>query len=232
MLLTESSGPFSRPDWLLELKLDGFRALALRDSHGARLVSRQGNRMDQAFPEVVNALQLLPADTALDAELVVCDEGGRPQFDRLQSRARMSVASKTHAAEKTQPAQPHALRCADHCRPRRRPLALIERKHRLSSLVRPLLSPTLRCVDFIEAQRDWLYAQTKSLALGGNRGEAHVVFLSCGTDHGLPQDEARSAHAHCAGVALADEFLEPALSPVPSAADLPGTGHRTPYCPR
>jgi bifunctional non-homologous end joining protein LigD len=34
--------PFNNPDWLFELKLDGFRALAHIDGHHCRLVSRTG----------------------------------------------------------------------------------------------------------------------------------------------------------------------------------------------
>lgn len=42
--LTRKPEPFSHPDWLFEVKYDGFRALAHRDPSGVRLISRNGNR--------------------------------------------------------------------------------------------------------------------------------------------------------------------------------------------
>jgi len=42
--LTRGPEPFSHPDWLFEVKYDGFRALCYTDPSGVRLVSRNGNR--------------------------------------------------------------------------------------------------------------------------------------------------------------------------------------------
>jgi ATP-dependent DNA ligase len=47
--LTRRPQPFSHPDWLFELKYDGFRALAYCDPSGVRLVSRNGNHFS-SFP--------------------------------------------------------------------------------------------------------------------------------------------------------------------------------------
>src|SRR5439155_790480 len=43
MRLTRRPEPFDHPEWIFELKLDGFRALAYIENHEARLVSRNGN---------------------------------------------------------------------------------------------------------------------------------------------------------------------------------------------
>ena len=43
MPLDRAREPFSHPEWLYEIKHDGFRALLYSDSHGVRLVSRNGN---------------------------------------------------------------------------------------------------------------------------------------------------------------------------------------------
>jgi len=43
MPLVRSPGPFDHPDWLFELKYDGFRALAYVEGHLCRLVSRRGH---------------------------------------------------------------------------------------------------------------------------------------------------------------------------------------------
>jgi bifunctional non-homologous end joining protein LigD len=84
-------------EWVFELKLDGFRCLAVREAGRLRLLSRQGNDMAACFPEVVFEFRDLPGDVVLDGELVVLDgelvvldERRKPQFERLCRRARMS----------------------------------------------------------------------------------------------------------------------------------------------
>lgn len=42
MPLVRIPEPFDHPDWLFELKHDGFRALAYVEGHQCRLVSRNG----------------------------------------------------------------------------------------------------------------------------------------------------------------------------------------------
>jgi bifunctional non-homologous end joining protein LigD len=48
--LTRRPDPFSHPDWLYEIKYDGFRALAHVDPSGVRLVSRNGNNFGSFDP--------------------------------------------------------------------------------------------------------------------------------------------------------------------------------------
>jgi bifunctional non-homologous end joining protein LigD len=69
--------PFDHPDWVFEVKFDGFRAAA--DTVRGRLISRNGNWM-QRFAGV---LDRLPKGCVFDGELVVLDEVGRPLFDKL-----------------------------------------------------------------------------------------------------------------------------------------------------
>jgi bifunctional non-homologous end joining protein LigD len=69
--------PFDDGGWLFELKFDGFRAAA--DTVRGRLISRNSSRM-RRFEGV---LDLLPKGCVFDGELVVLDDDGRPQFDRL-----------------------------------------------------------------------------------------------------------------------------------------------------
>jgi len=47
-------------DWLYEVKLDGYRALAFKDGKDVRLVSRSKKAFD--YPQLLKALKLLPAD--------------------------------------------------------------------------------------------------------------------------------------------------------------------------
>ncbi len=81
--------PFTREGWLFELKYDGYRLLAEKSGDHARLITRNGNDATQTFPEITRAVAALPFDhIILDGEVVVQDEDGRPNFQRLQQRGR------------------------------------------------------------------------------------------------------------------------------------------------
>ena len=74
------------PEWVYELKLDGFRAQAIREVDGVRLLSRNGKDLSKRFPGVVSDLThaLLP-NTVVDGDLVAMDEDNRPSFQALQN---------------------------------------------------------------------------------------------------------------------------------------------------
>lgn len=74
------------PEWVYELKLDGYRAQAIRDKNGAYLYSRNGKEFSRKFPLVFAALEgALPIGTALDGEMVAFDENGVLSFMALQN---------------------------------------------------------------------------------------------------------------------------------------------------
>src|SRR4051812_25501173 len=75
---------FDHPEWLFELKYDGFRALAHLRPRGTELVSRNGNRFGQfagLAAELRSSLRVRSA--VLDGEVVCLDAKGRPQFNEL-----------------------------------------------------------------------------------------------------------------------------------------------------
>jgi DNA ligase D-like protein (predicted ligase) len=72
------------PDWAYELKLDGYRAVAVKNRRGVTLYSRNGKNFNKRFPQILEVLRNLPADTVIDGEVVALDESGRPDFHRLQ----------------------------------------------------------------------------------------------------------------------------------------------------
>jgi len=58
------------PGWVHQLKLDGYRAQAMRDNRGVHLLSRNGKDFSRKFPGVFAALmKALPLGTALDGRV-------------------------------------------------------------------------------------------------------------------------------------------------------------------
>src|SRR5258706_4627066 len=82
MRLAVRNEPFNHPDWLYELKLDGFRALAIIESGSCRLVSRKAH-VYKSFPGLCSSLAQLPHEAILDGEIVCLDRNGCPQFVSL-----------------------------------------------------------------------------------------------------------------------------------------------------
>ncbi|SRR5216683_3036991 len=80
--------------WLWEIKLDGYRAIAVKSASDVKLFSRQEKSLNTQFPYIVEGLADLPAETVVDGELVAIDDSGRPDFNLLQSFR--SEASRIH----------------------------------------------------------------------------------------------------------------------------------------
>jgi DNA ligase D-like protein (predicted ligase) len=68
------------PQWIFEIKLDGYRAIAVKSGHTINLLSRRRKSFNRQFPYIVEALHDLPEGTVLDGEIVALDEAGRPNF--------------------------------------------------------------------------------------------------------------------------------------------------------
>ena len=80
-----STSPPSGPEWLHEIKFDGYRVLAAMAGGSAKLYTRSGLDWTDKFRGVAEAIAQLPARGALiDGEVVVIDENGRTDFGRLQ----------------------------------------------------------------------------------------------------------------------------------------------------
>src|SRR6516165_6626972 len=77
--------PFDHPDYIFELKHDGFRAVAYLQTRECKIISR--NQRNLGFESLKKALAKLPVQTAiLDGEIVCLDGKGVSQFNQLLSR--------------------------------------------------------------------------------------------------------------------------------------------------
>lgn len=78
--------PPKHGDWLYELKFDGIRAIAVKSGKKVSLISRNENKLDARFPEIVDAVNNLPVrECVIDGEVVALDEEGRSSFQLLQA---------------------------------------------------------------------------------------------------------------------------------------------------
>lgn len=83
--------PPAGDEWLYEVKWDGVRALCFIEDKQLRILSRNGNRCEQQYPELHVLRHYVEAGTAiLDGEIAVLDEKGRSSFSLIQPRIAVS----------------------------------------------------------------------------------------------------------------------------------------------
>jgi len=85
MLLVRTEKLPEGENWLYELKLDGFRAIAFKTGGKVHLRSRNNKDFNGSYPGIVKAMADMPDETVIDGEVVALDEAGRPSFNTLQN---------------------------------------------------------------------------------------------------------------------------------------------------
>jgi ATP dependent DNA ligase domain len=74
------------PDWLHELKLDGYRMHARLDDGRVQILTRRGNDWTEKYPAIAKSIAALPAGNAyLDGELCGVLPNGRTAFNLIQN---------------------------------------------------------------------------------------------------------------------------------------------------
>ena len=87
MLASPSTLPAEESQWAFEVKWDGVRAITHSQPGRIQLLSRKGNEITGAYPELRALNRALGSHEAIiDGEIVAFDEEGRPSFQPLQPR--------------------------------------------------------------------------------------------------------------------------------------------------
>ncbi len=76
--------PFDDPDWLYEVKWDGYRAVAFINKGDVQLVSRNNLSFDKFYP-IVAALKKWKINAVIDGEVLVLNDKGISNFGALQN---------------------------------------------------------------------------------------------------------------------------------------------------
>ncbi|MBA3648406.1 MAG: DNA ligase D [Chitinophagales bacterium] len=85
MLATLVDQPFDDPDWIFEVKWDGYRALAYLNNGKAELRSRNNHSFNDKFYPVYNAMKTWSIKAVIDGEIAVINEKGLAEFQLLQN---------------------------------------------------------------------------------------------------------------------------------------------------
>ena len=85
--------PPAGPDWVHEIKHDGYRLIVRRDGPAVRLFTRRGYDWTERYPAIAAAAAQVRAKSfTLDGEAVVCGADGVAVFDALHRRGRVTDA--------------------------------------------------------------------------------------------------------------------------------------------
>lgn len=88
-MLATTSVPFDSPDYLYEIKWDGYRGLAYLDKQ-TTILSRNQIDLTARFPELQNLhLRVKDKSALIDGEIVVIKDG-KPSFNSIQARGKVS----------------------------------------------------------------------------------------------------------------------------------------------
>ena len=166
MLATSISEPFDGPEWLFEIKWDGYRAVAFIENGKLRLVSRNQNELTQRYPELRDLPQFVKAKNAiLDGEVVALDAQGRASFSLMQQRTGFRPGGRRAATNADVPVLYYAfdLLYLDGYDWRRVPLE--DRKKKLASVL--IAGDSLRYSDHYEQQGKALFEIARKIGLEG-----------------------------------------------------------------
>jgi len=143
------------PDWVYEVKLDGYRALAINAKGKLSLYSRRRKSFNRQYQHVFDALRDLPQNSVVDGEIVALDDAGRPNFNFLQHSR--SEAKRIHY---------FVFDVLIYDNRNLMQLPLVERRDILKSEVQ-FKSPRVRIADYFEISVEMLLQSAREQGLEG-----------------------------------------------------------------
>lgn len=164
MLISDMRMPFSSPDFIYELKLDGCRCIAFLDQDGTDLRNKRNIRLISKFPELKDIHQYVKDKCILDGELIVL-KNGVPDFFELQRRTLLSDSFKIQLSHSKYPASFVAYDILYYKNQQITDWPLMERKKLLDDVV--MESPSLAVSRYIEEHGAELYNLAKAQNLEG-----------------------------------------------------------------
>jgi bifunctional non-homologous end joining protein LigD len=166
MLAESISEPFDSPDWLFEIKWDGYRAVAFIEKGKVRLVSRNQNELTARYPELKDMAGFVKASNAIiDGEGVAIDEHGKPSFSLMQQRTGFRPGGKRAPTNADVPVLYYAFDLIYADGEDWRKIPLEERKRKLASLITP--GDSLRFSDHYEEHGKALFEIAREKQLEG-----------------------------------------------------------------
>lgn len=105
MLLHAEKVPTTKAGWIYEPKLDGMRAIVLTSGGKCKLLSRNGRDISRVFPAITASMSAYKTAAIFDAEIIVPDNDGRPDFEALQARWLLTNTKLIQSKEAESPAQ-------------------------------------------------------------------------------------------------------------------------------
>ena len=164
MLISQQMKAFDDPDWIYELKMDGFRCLAYVDKNAVDFRNKRNMQMLPKFPELAGIYKHVNDKCILDGEIVVL-AGGVPDFYRLQKRTMLTDRFKIQMEAERFPASFVAFDCIYQGNQELVFQSLMERKHMLSTMVTE--KDRIAVSRYIEKEGTALYQAAEARKLEG-----------------------------------------------------------------
>lgn len=153
MPLSRKPQPFDHPEYVFELKYDGFRSLAIIHDGRCELISRNGHPFSSFNPLRKTLATSHSGKTVFDGEIVCLDKRGRPQFNDLLF----------HRGEPRFFAFDLLMRDGKDLRMER----LTDRKHELRRLLSKTPMPRMQYVEHIEHHGTALFGRICKMDMEG-----------------------------------------------------------------
>jgi bifunctional non-homologous end joining protein LigD len=152
--------------WIYEVKWDGVRGLVWVDDGALSICTRNNNRCERQYPELLVLPHFIDAEQAiLDGEIVILDEKGVSKFELIQPRIHVQDAHAIAKMGQKKPAHLYVfdLLYLDGYDLRRVPLT--ERKRALAAILKP--HPLLRLSESFPAEGEQLLEVARQTGLEG-----------------------------------------------------------------